>query len=80
MNTPDPIVDLYEEAQINEDMDCGTYVGGTDSYGVTRILEAIAQMVGWVLPPKLTMAERQQWLINNGREDEIDLLGVMDSE
>lgn len=75
-DTPKPIVDLYEQAQVDQDMDAGTYVGGTDQYGIPQVLEAIAKMVGWTLPPRMKLAQREQWLRDRGREAEIDLLGV----
>lgn len=73
---PDKIVDLYLEAQVNEDMDGGTYVGGTDHYGVTTILEAIAEMVGWELPAPMDCDQLEAYLRNNGREDELEYIGV----
>ncbi|API58480.1 hypothetical protein BSL82_03485 [Tardibacter chloracetimidivorans] len=77
---PVRIVDLYREAQVNEDMDAGTYVGGTDSYGVSRILEAIAEMAGWVLPRRMNLKEREKYLLDAGRADEIEYLGAMGDE
>lgn len=74
--TPEAIIRLYEQAQVNSDMDCGTYVGGTDHYGIDRILEALAGDCGWTLPPRMDLKAREQWCRDNGREDEIECLGV----
>lgn len=74
--TPQAIVDLYEVAQINEDMDNGTYVGGTDHYGIARVLEALAEDCGWNLPEPMNLGARKAWLRERGREGEIEYLGV----
>jgi len=74
--TPQAIIDLYEQAQVNSDMDGGTYVGGTDHYGVDRILEALAPDCGWTLPARMDRKAREEWCRANGREDEIEYLGV----
>ena len=74
MKVPEGILQLYTDAQIDSDMDTGTYVGGTDHYGVDRFLEAIAVMAGWTLPPRMSPEDRVQYLIDNGREDEIEYL------
>lgn len=76
MNAPEPIIALYQEAQVNTDMDHGTYVGGTDYYAVDRIIEAIASLVGWTLPPRMNLNERKRYLIAAGRRGEIEYLGV----
>lgn len=76
--TPAPaaVIELYETIQVDSDMDCGTYIGGTDVYGADRVVREIAKRAGWELPPRMKLAEREQWLRDRGRESEIDLLGV----
>jgi hypothetical protein len=74
--TPQAIIDLYERAQIDSDMDCGTYVGGTDTYGVDHILRALAEDCGWTLPARMKLEQRKQWLRDRDRAEEIEYLGV----
>jgi hypothetical protein len=65
---------LYQEAQINEAMDSGTYVGGTDCYRMPSICEAIAEMEGWTLPERLTYEDMCDILRAQDRADEIEYL------
>jgi hypothetical protein len=76
MIPPKGIIDLYREAQVNADMDSGTYIGGTDHYGVDQIIEAIAPMCSWHLPPRMTRAQREDYLREIGQDYNIEFLGV----
>lgn len=78
--TPQPIIDLYEEAQVDADMDDETTLGGNGHYGIDRILEALCVPAGWTLPPRLTLAQREQYLRDRGREQEVEYLGVNGDE
>ena len=72
--TPQAIIDLYIRSQIDQAMDGPTLLGGNDRYEVKPVLEAIAEMAGWELPPELSFEEMEQYLRDNGREDEIEML------
>jgi hypothetical protein len=74
---PEKVVELYRMVQVDEDMDCGSYIGGTDVYHVRGVIEEVAKLAGWELPPRMTLAEREQYLRDQGREYDIELLGVM---
>ena len=72
---PDKIRQLYLDIITNADMDNGTYIGGTDVYQADRVLEHIAELAGWELP-QVTCEDLKENLREQGREYDIELLGV----
>jgi hypothetical protein len=74
--TPEQIVELYRRAQVDEDMDGPTVIGGNDVYQVTRVIKGIANLMDWELPPPMDCDEMEQYLRDNDREEDLEYIGV----